>query len=207
MPSRNVLRPSGGQYVEENSISSNGTVPSEVESPWSYPQAPAPPESVAIIGMAMRLPGRVTSSEELWEFLSQKKSGLCDVPEDRFNINGFYDPSGTQGTIPVNKGYFLQDVELQHFDANVFPIPMTELERLDPGQRQLLQVAFECLENAGVTSWRGSNTGCYIGEFGEDWADISAQETQQRGIYRCTGLSDFAFANRLSYELDLQGPR
>ena len=164
-------------------------------------QEPGHSDPIVIIGMAMRLPGRVHNGEDLWDFLSHKKSALCDVPENRFNINGFYDPSGGTGTIPVDKAYFLQDVELQQFDTNVFPIPKTELERLDPGQRQLLQVAYECLENSGVTSWRGSNMGCYIGEYGEDWADLFARETQHRGGYRCTGLQDFTFANRLSYEL------
>jgi acyl transferase domain-containing protein len=164
-------------------------------------------EPVAIIGMAMRLPGSVHSGDDFWDLLSQKRSGLCDVPSNRLNINGFYDPSGKPGTVPVNKGYFLDDVEIQHFDPSVFPIPKTELERLDPGQRQLLQVGYECLENAGITSWRGSNIGCYVGEFGEDWTDLYARETQHRGGYRSTGFGDFAFANRISYEFDLHGPR
>lgn len=184
------------------------SVPSTIESPWAgNPQGPELAKPVAIIGMAMRLPGGVHSGDGLWDLLSQKKSGLCDIPKNRFNAAGFYDPARGPGTIPVNKGYFLQDVQLEEFDTSVFPIPKMELERLDPCQRQLLQVAYECLENAGVTSWRGSRTGCYIGEFGEDYADVSARETQQRGSYRYTGLADFAVANRLSYELDLQGPR
>lgn len=173
----------------------------------SREEFPGPSKHVAIIGMAMRLPGHIHNSEDLFTFLSRKKNGLCDVPENRFNIDGFYDPSGGPGTIPVNKAHFLRDTELQQFDTNVFPIPKTELERLDPGQRQLLQVAFECLENAGLSTWRGSRMGCYIGEFGEDWTDLYARETQHRGGYRCTGLGDFALANRLSYELDLRGPR
>ncbi|ORY60122.1 putative polyketide synthase [Pseudomassariella vexata] len=163
-------------------------------------------EPIAIVGMAMRLPGRIHNGEDLWNFLVNKESALCDVPTDRFNIDGFYNPSGSPGTIPVKQGYYLDDVELPQFDTTVFSMPRTELERLDPLQRQVLQVALECLENSGATSWRGSNMGCYIGQFGEDWADLFARETQHRGGYRCTSLGDFAVANRISYEFDLHGP-
>lgn len=167
---------------------------------------PMPFEPVAIIGMAMRLPGRVRNETDFWNLLSGKKSGLCEVPKDRLNVNGFYDPSGKAGTIPVNRGYFLEDVDIRQFDTTVFPISKKELERLDPSQRQLLQVAYECFESAGVSSWRGSSVGCYVGEFGEDWADVNAKETQHRGGYRGTGFGDFAMSNRISYEFDLHGP-
>ncbi|KUI61191.1 Lovastatin diketide synthase LovF [Cytospora mali] len=163
-------------------------------------------EPVAIIGMAMRLPGRVHNDTDFWNFLSQKKSGLVEVPKNRFNIDGFFDPSGKPGTIPINQGFFLDDVEIQQYDTSVFPMSKKELERLDPSQWQLLQVAYECFENAGVSTWRGSSVGCYVGEFGEDWADLNAKETQHRGGYRGTGFGDFAMSNRISYEFDLRGP-
>ncbi|KOS17128.1 Lovastatin nonaketide synthase [Escovopsis weberi] len=165
-----------------------------------------PFEPVAIIGMAMRLPGRVRNEVDFWNLLSQKRSGLCEVPKDRFNIDGFYDPSGKPGTIGMNRGYFLEDINIRQFDPSVFPMSKTELECLDPSQRQLLQVAYECFESAGVTSWRGTSVGCYVGEFGEDWLDLNAKEKEQRGRYRGTGFSDFAMSNRLSYEFDLCGP-
>ncbi|RYP42065.1 hypothetical protein DL767_000577 [Monosporascus sp. MG133] len=173
---------------------------------YSQRHGPMPFEPVAIIGMAMRLPGRVRNETDFWNLLSGKKSGLCDVPKDRFNIHGFYDPAGKAGTIPINWGYFLEDVDIQQFDTTVFPISKKELERLDPSQRQLLQVAYECFESAGISSWRGSSVGCYVGEFGEDWADVNAKETQHRGGYRGTGFGDFAMSNRISYEFDLHGP-
>ncbi|KAI8944008.1 thiolase-like protein [Xylaria longipes] len=163
-------------------------------------------EPIAIIGMAMRLPGHVRNGEDFWNLLAQKRDGLCNVPPGRFNMNGFIDTSGLPGTIPTEKAYFLEDVEIQEFDPAVFSIPKTELVRLDPSQRQLLQVAYECMENAGVSLWRGSNFGCYIGCFGEDWQDLNAKETQHYGVYRGTGYGDFVLGNRISYEFDLRGP-
>lgn len=167
----------------------------------------SPFEPIAVIGMAMRLPGRVRSGEDFWSLLSQKKDGLCDIPSGRFSKNGFVDSSGLPGTIPIDKAYFLEDVEVQEFDPSVFSIPKKELERLDPSQRQLLQLAYECMENAGISSWRGSNLGCYVGCFGEDWQDLNAKETQHSGGYRGTGYGDFVLGNRISYEFDLRGPR
>ena len=47
------------------------------------------PEPIAIVGMSMRLPGGVSSSDSFWNFLVQKKDGRCRVPEDRYNIGAF----------------------------------------------------------------------------------------------------------------------
>ncbi|PON24523.1 KR domain-containing protein [Trichoderma gamsii] len=166
-----------------------------------------PAEPIAVVGMAMRLPGQVRSDEEFWKLLVDKRSALCDVPDDRFNVAAFSDPTGSKsGTFKPSKAYFLQDVDIKQFDTSVFPLSRTELERLDPNQRQLLEVAYECMENSGATSWRGSKIGCYVGVFGEDWEDLNAKETQHRGGYRVTGYSDFVVGNRISYEFDLRGP-
>jgi acyl transferase domain-containing protein len=164
-------------------------------------------EPIAIVGMAMRLPGGVSSGEDFWRLMTEKRSGLCDVPPDRYNVDGFYDSSGRPGTFQMNRGYFLQNINMQQFDTSFFPLSRTEVERLDPQQRQLLEVAFECMEDAGAVSWRGSNIGCYVGVFGGDWQDLSAKETLNRGGYRATSHEDFVLGNRVSYEFDLHGPR
>lgn len=47
---------------------------------------------IAIIGMACRFPGDATSPEKLWNMLAEKRSGWCEIPKDRFNIDAFYHP-------------------------------------------------------------------------------------------------------------------
>ncbi|ODA79280.1 hypothetical protein RJ55_04873 [Drechmeria coniospora] len=163
-------------------------------------------DPIAIVGMAMRLPGRVHNGEEFWKMMTEKRNGLCEVPQDRYNVGGFHDPSGKPGTFQMDKGYFLQDVDIQQFDTSFFSVSKTELERLDPQQRQLLEVTYECMEDSGATSWRGSNIGCYVGVFGDDWQDLNAKEPLHRGGYRVTGYDDFVLGNRVSYEYDLHGP-
>ncbi|RAH64406.1 type I polyketide synthase [Aspergillus aculeatinus CBS 121060] len=161
---------------------------------------------IAIVGMAMRLPGKVRNAEDFWRLLVEKRSGLCEVPPDRYNSDAFHDPDGKLGTIRAKQGYFLQEVDIRQFDNTVFTTSKKELQRLDPEQRQLLEVVYECFENAGTTSWRGSKVGCYVGVFGEDWLDLNAKETQHMGGYRFTGYGDFVLSNRVSYEFDLHGP-
>ncbi|KAJ5106839.1 hypothetical protein N7456_003514 [Penicillium angulare] len=163
-------------------------------------------EPMAIVGMAMRLPGEVYNGEDFWNLLVEKRSGNCDVPKDRYNIDAFYDENGKPGTVRTKQGYFLNTVDIQQFDSSVFTTSKKELQRLDPQQRQLLEVSYECLENAGCTSYRDSKIACYVGVFTEDWQDLNAKENQHMGGYRVTGYGDFTLSNRVSYEFDLHGP-
>ena len=165
------------------------------------------PPPIAIVGMGMRLPGRVNEESAFWDLLINKKNGRGVVPEDRYNIDGFYSPIGGQGMVKTKYGYFLDHVNLQHFDASFFSMNKREVEMLDPQQRLLLEVIWECMENGGQVGWRGKNIGCYVGVFGEDWLDIAAKDTQNSGMYRITGSGDFALSNRISYEYNLRGPR
>lgn len=165
------------------------------------------PPPIAIVGMAMRLPGRVNSAEAFWDLLVNKKDGRCRIPANRYNIDAFYSPSDKPGTVKMQHGYFLEDAYLQHLDASFFSMSKMEVEKLDPQQRMLLEVVWECMESGGQTGWRGKNIGCYVGVFGEDWLDLAAKDTQQLGKYRISGSGDFALANRVSYEYNLKGPR
>ena len=163
---------------------------------------------MAICGMACRLPGGLTTPEEAWEFLLAKKSGQCRVPESRYNISSYYSATPKPGTISTEYGYFLDEsVDLGALDTSFFTLPRTEVERADPQQRLMLEVARECFEDAGVTNWRGKTIGCYIGNFGEDWIEMFSKEPQQYGIHRIVGTGDYVISNRLSYEFDIRGPR
>ncbi|EFE31625.1 polyketide synthase, putative [Trichophyton benhamiae CBS 112371] len=162
---------------------------------------------IAICGMACRLPGGLTTPEEFWNFLLAKKDGRCRVPESRYNINSYYSDIKQPGTVSTEYGYFLdQNTDIAALDMSFFTMTRTEVERADPQQRLMLEVAREAFEDAGVTNWRGKTIGTYIGNFGEDWLEMLGKETQPWGIHRISGSGDFVVANRLSYEFDLQGP-
>ncbi|KAK3328126.1 polyketide synthase [Cercophora scortea] len=164
--------------------------------------APAP---IAIVGIGLRLPGQITTTDQFWDLLVSKRDTRSQVPGTRYNIDAFHSPSGRPGMVRSRYGHFL-DCDLGHMDASFFSMSKAEVEKLDPQQRLLLEVAWECLENGGQRNCRGGNIGCYVGIFGEDWLDLSAKDPQHVGMYRITGTADFALSNRVSYELDLKGP-
>ncbi|KAH1426141.1 hypothetical protein KXW31_006867 [Aspergillus fumigatus] len=162
---------------------------------------------IAICGMACRLPGGLTTPDELWDFLLAKKDARCRVPQSRYDIDSYYSDTKKPGTVSTEYGYFLDEsVDVGALDTSFFSMTRTEVERADPQQRLMLEVAREAIEDAGVTHWRGKTIGTYIGNFGEDWLEMFGKETQPWGIHRISGSGDFVVANRLSYEFDLQGP-
>ena len=58
---------------------------------------------------ACRLPGDVDSPSSLWKLLEEERSGQCDVPESRFNIDAFYEPGSSEvpGGMNIKVGYFI----------------------------------------------------------------------------------------------------
>lgn len=57
---------------------------------------------IAIVGFGCRFPGDVTNGEKLWDMLVQKKSARGEVPQDRFNVDAFYNPDGDRyGTVSL----------------------------------------------------------------------------------------------------------
>lgn len=155
------------------------------------------PFSVAIVGMAMRLPGGVSCEKESWEFLVSKRDGWRKVPDTRYNINAFHDDSKT-GAIQTQHVYFLEQ-DIAQFDTGFFSIGKAEATRLDPQQRLLLEIIWECMENGGQTGWQGKNIGCYVGVFGEDWLELKTKDPQDNDRYYVVGAGDYAISNCISY--------
>ncbi|KAJ5604827.1 hypothetical protein N7510_009981 [Penicillium lagena] len=168
-------------------------------------QSPAVPP-VAIVGMAMRLPGDVRTANEFWELLISKRDCSSEVPKSRYNIDSFYHPEKPQ-SVRTRRGYFLNDDFIQKSDKSFFPpVPGFTTGDLDPQQMSLMEVVWECMENAGQTQWRGKKIGCYVGVFGEDWHELTAKETQYISRAHTFANGGFALSNRVSYEFDLKGP-
>ncbi|KAF2792570.1 KR domain-containing protein [Melanomma pulvis-pyrius CBS 109.77] len=160
---------------------------------------------VAICGIALRLPGGINSTQDLWEALQDGKDLRGPVPESRYSKEGFSNGMGSKGAIETQHGYFL-DQDISCFDASHFSLTEEEIRRTDPQQRLLLEVVKECFDSAGLIDYRGSNTGCYVGTFSEDWLHSQAKEDQHSGGYIMSGQVDMMLANRVSYENDLRGP-
>jgi acyl transferase domain-containing protein len=50
-------------------------------------------DPVAVIGFAFRFPGDAVSEEAFWDIIAKGRSTMTEVPESRYNINGFYSPN------------------------------------------------------------------------------------------------------------------
>ncbi|KAH7381320.1 polyketide synthase-like protein [Phaeosphaeria sp. MPI-PUGE-AT-0046c] len=179
---------------------------------------------IAVVGIGCRFPGDITSSEKLWNFLVAKKSAQSTVPPDRYNVDAFYhpDPDHYGTVIDMTKehdiyaeiwqtntrgGHYLtEDVSL--FDAPFFSISPAEAMAMDPMQRILLEVAYEALENSGVTLEKisGTRTSCFVGCFTKDYEEMQRRDMELAPKYQSTGASQTMLSNRLSYFFNLKGP-
>ncbi|KAI0864757.1 hypothetical protein F4860DRAFT_528465 [Xylaria cubensis] len=166
-------------------------------------------EPVAICGMACRLPGGVDSDSSFWQMLVEKRSGQTPkVPESRFNIDAHYHENlARPGSFNVAGGYFL-DESPESFDPTFFNITPIEAQWLDPQQRKMLEVSYECLVSAGVTleSIAGSNTAVFVGSFTADYQQMSTREPDFRHNYAATGVDPGIISNRIGNVFNLNGP-
>jgi acyl transferase domain-containing protein len=124
-------------------------------------------EPIAIVGLACRLPGNCNTPTALWDFLV--RGGCADItpPASRFCFKGHHDGSRKPKTMAAPGGMFLENVDLQDFDTQFFKISSMEAISMDPQQRQLLEVIYEGLENAGISLevLNGQPFGCFVGSY------------------------------------------
>lgn len=104
--------------------------------------------------------------------LVDKRTGQTPkVPASRFNIDAHYhEDRDRPGSFNVLGGYFLNG-NPHDFDASFFNVTPIEAQWLDPQQRRMLEVSYECIESAGLTldQVAGSNTGVFVGSFTSDY--------------------------------------
>ncbi|KAI3338274.1 putative polyketide synthase [Ustulina deusta] len=165
-------------------------------------------EPLAIVGMACRFAGGVTSPEKLWDFVSKGKSGWSKIPEKRFNQQSFYHPkSDMTAASNINGGYFLEQ-DLGLFDPSFFNFTSEVAAAMDPQIRMLLELTFESLESAGIPLHEvtGSNTSVYAGSFTKDYHDRLITDPQRVPSAFIAANYTAMIANRISHFFDLKGP-
>ena len=120
---------------------------------------------IAVVGMGCRLPGHSNSPTQLWEFLQRGGVAKNEPPASRFSLGGHYDGTRRPRTMKSPGGMFLEDVDVAEFDGQFFNISRVDCIAMDPQQRQILEVTYECLESAGISLQKlsGTTTGVIVG--------------------------------------------
>ncbi|KAJ3578749.1 hypothetical protein NPX13_g1816 [Xylaria arbuscula] len=165
-------------------------------------------DPICIVGIGCHLPGGVRSPLSFWDFVVNKMSGQGPVPPDRFSIDGYCRPGSSQaGVMDCDGGYFIK-ADLRQFENAFFGINNLEATYMDPQQRKILEVVYECFENAGVSleSVSGTNCGVYVGGVTYDYAVQQGRDLDYCHRYSSTGTVATIMANRISHVFNLQGP-
>ncbi|WP_406674798.1 SDR family NAD(P)-dependent oxidoreductase [Nonomuraea sp. N2-4H] len=163
---------------------------------------------IAIVGMACRYPGGVTTPEDLWRLITDEVDAVTPMPADRgWDIDAIYDPErGKPGKTYTREGGFLRDVA--GFEPEFFGISPNEATAMDPQQRLLLETTWEAVERAGIdpTALRGSRTGVFVGVMYGDYG--SRSDRIPRGVqgFIAHGSHRSVASGRISYLYGFEGP-
>lgn len=165
---------------------------------------------VAIVGASCRFPGGANDLESYWNLLVNDQSGIADIPEERWDMEKYYDSNKeAPGKMYTKKGGFL-NIPVDSFDAQFFNISPKEAITLDPQQRILLELTWEAFENAGldISEYFGTNTGVYLGISGEEYSlsHMNSGDLTKINPYSLTGKTFSTACGRISYTFGFEGP-
>jgi acyl transferase domain-containing protein len=140
--------------------------------------------------------------------LVNERSGYSEPPASRYNIDGFHSTKSRPGSLKPRGGYFISE-DVFNFDPPFFGITQTEAIVMDPQQRKMLECVYESFESGGVTLDKisGTNTACFVGNFGIDYAVMNLRDGEYPKPYSMTGQGLTILSNRVSYVFNLCGPR
>ncbi len=169
-------------------------------------------EDIAIIGLAGRYP-RANDLRAFWEILKSGADCVTEIPQDRWDIDRYYDPDpnkAMEGKMYSRWGAFVDDVD--KFDPLFFNIAPVEAELMDPQERLFLQTAWATLEDAGYTRsdlarWvrkeYATNVGVFVGVTTNTYSFVARDND---GAQAMTTTLPWSLANRVSYLFNFNGP-
>ena len=164
-------------------------------------------EPIAIVAVSCRFPG-APDPEAFWDVLNDGVDAIREVPEDRFDIDEFYDPDpDTPGKTYTRFGGFLDGID--GFDPEFFGISPREAVWIEPQQRLILETVWEGLERAGYapSALRGSRSGVFVGVAANEYAHLlSAEPIDKIEPYFITGNALNAISGRVAFALGFEGP-
>lgn len=153
-------------------------------------------DSVALVGMACRLPGHITTPHRFWEVLVSGRTMI--TPADPQHPRAAILPAG-----------ILDNDAFTGFDHTHFTLTADEAATLDPQQRWGLELTDEALQHAGIApaTLRGTGTGVWWGSSYLDHAITTLGEGGDAMTMVDTAAALPSMApGRISRSFDLRGP-
>ncbi|KAM0523026.1 hypothetical protein ACHAPE_001517 [Trichoderma viride] len=166
-----------------------------------------PPNSIAVVGAACRLPGANTL-EELWELISRGESRLESLREDRVKLTESFRASQDKDWT-TGRNWFGNFVDgIDEFDHSFFGISPKEAAYMDPQQRLLLSCAYEAMDASGYLHnhrrENGDPVGCFIGaSYTEYCENVTAYAPS---AFAATGTIRAFLSGKISYHFGWTGP-
>ncbi|XP_035716461.1 6-deoxyerythronolide-B synthase EryA1, modules 1 and 2-like [Folsomia candida] len=164
-------------------------------------------QSIAIVGVAFRLPG-ANDGATLWKNLMTGTDSVGVVPSNRWTKGkGCRELKQVQKS--VKAGFIDSDVD--KFDSNFWGLSPLELGFIDPQARLLLQLSWEALENAGIPpmSLRGTAASVLVGMWRDEYKDLILTSGSSEGgeeLRRYLGCSTGNAAARIAQFFRTTGP-
>ncbi|MET9423790.1 amino acid adenylation domain-containing protein [Streptomyces sp. NPDC006540] len=158
-------------------------------------EGPAGGDEVAVIGMAVRVPG-ADDVDAFWSLLAAGECRIDDVP-----------PGRLAGAVPEGlRAALLEGTDL--FDAAFFDMTPRQAASMDPQQRALLELSWHALEHAGLSpdTLAGTGVGVYAAACSYDYREQLVQHEAAADGYATTGTFPAFLANRVSHLYDFTGP-
>ncbi|KAI0451648.1 putative polyketide synthase [Xylaria acuta] len=163
---------------------------------------------VAVVGVACRFPGDAISPGAFLDMLIKGHSAWSEVPGNRYNIDAYWHPSKERiGTTTARGGHWMKE-DPALFDASVVSMTAAEAATLDPQLRMLMEVTFECLENAGmpIEGLARSDTSVFVASSSKEYPYMMFDDINNMPLHAAVGSGTTMLANRLSHFYDLRGP-
>ncbi len=167
-----------------------------------------PVESIAIVGMACRVPG-AKNIDQFWQNLRHGVESISFFSDEEVEQAGV-DPAELKNPNYVKAGGILNDIE--YFDADFFGFTPKEAEMTDPQHRFFLECCWEALEHAGYSAYTYPGLiGLYAGAGANTYLTYNLASA---GYLRDSDLVGAAFmynkndhlTGRVAYKLNLRGP-